>query len=193
MKGWAWPHVTHQAPSAWTPSPAPGAPNLSLGENGGDSGSTRESAVSRTRSPISSGENTKETCFWAICDNYTTLCTDVKHKFSFSFLGFAFLHLPLSPLDLKLCRAAQRRRCKMSKLLPYHLHSLLPAMLFSCYLNIPVFLSAHPYPFRHSKVCVRARACGTVDALLLCPLSTVCDFTSSEALPHTTGQRKLLT
>lgn len=39
----------------------------------------------------------------------------------------------------------------MSKLLLYHLHSSLSAVLFSCYLNIPVFLSAHARPLSRSK------------------------------------------
>lgn len=61
----------------------------------------------------------------------------------------------------------------MSKLLLYHLHSLLSTVLFSCYLNIPVFLSAHTLvqPLQSSRVRARRTA-----ALPLCFLRTICEF-----------------
>lgn len=41
----------------------------------------------------------------------------------------------------------------MSKLLLYHSHSLLSTVLFSCYLNPPVFLSAHTLALKSTHVC----------------------------------------
>lgn len=41
---------------------------------------------------------------------------------------------------------------KMSKPLPYHSHSLLFTLLFSCYLNVPVFISAHHFACIQAKL-----------------------------------------
>lgn len=43
---------------------------------------------------------------------------------------------------------------KMSKPLPYHSHSLLFTLLFSCYLNVPVFISAHHFACIQAKLCL---------------------------------------
>lgn len=132
MKGWAWPHGSCQAPPAPPPSPELHLPRGHR-ETGGPL--KREGTeLNRVKTIL--------TITPPHLSVFIVITLQFSHKGSIK--SFLLSLLCVSPLcTWHFVELHKNGAAKMSKLLLHHSHSLLSTVLFSCYLNMPVFISAH--------------------------------------------------